>query len=116
MSTGPSRQPHGRIVPQSVGIVMVAPALRGQQDRGAQEGRQVMHHVSLSPGIVEPVPHPGYDAADLKDFSQEHAQEFPVSRSGLLSTSSYLLNPGMTGCNFSPMHASDAAAGLCVAA
>lgn len=69
---GAGRQPHGRIVPQSVGIVMVAPTLRGQQDRGAQEGRQVMHHVSLSPGIVEPVPHRGYDAAGLKDFSQEH--------------------------------------------
>jgi hypothetical protein len=31
-----------------------------------------MHHVSLPPGIVEPIPHPGYDAAGLKDFSQEH--------------------------------------------
>jgi hypothetical protein len=59
-------------MPQSIGIVMVTPALRGQQDRGAQEGRQVMHHVSLPPGIVEPIPHPGYDAAGLKDFSQEH--------------------------------------------
>lgn len=61
-----------RIVPQIVGIVMVAPALSGQQDCGAQEGRQVMHHVSLSPRVVEPIPHPGHDAAGLKDFSQEY--------------------------------------------
>ena len=51
-----------------IGIVVVAPALRCQQDHGPQKGRQVVHDVSLATIVLHPLGHPGHNTGRVEDF------------------------------------------------
>jgi hypothetical protein len=66
------RQPEGRIVPEHVGVVMVAPALGGEQDARPDERGEVMDDVLLAARITELRSHPPHDAAPLQDLAQHH--------------------------------------------
>lgn len=61
-----------RLLPQGVRMIMVAPALSRPQHSGAQERPHVMHDLSLSLQIVQPLLHPGRDAAAFKDLAPKH--------------------------------------------
>ncbi len=64
------RQPEGRIVPERVRVVVIAPALGGEQDAGPEERGEVMDDILLPPRIDEPRRHPLDDAAPLHDLAQ----------------------------------------------
>ena len=66
------RQPERGIVAQRIRIVMVAPALGGEQNAGPEERGEVMDDILPAPRIGQPRDHPADDAAALHDLAQHH--------------------------------------------
>ena len=66
------RQPKGGIVPERVRVVVIAPALGGEQDARPDERGEVVDDILLPPRIAEPRRHPLDDAAALQDLAQHH--------------------------------------------
>ena len=69
---GTGRQPERRVVAQRVCVVMVAPALRGQQHAGADQRGEIVGDVDLAARILQPRHHPRHDAAAFQNLAQHH--------------------------------------------
>ena len=99
----------------SIGIIVVAPALRSQQHAGADERSEVMGDVDRAARIRQVGGHPTDNPALIEDFRKSTAPESPVSLSTRLSMRKEWLNVGVTAYSVSPMRVSDAAVGFCLA-
>mgnify|MGYP006274009039 CR=1 FL=1 len=71
------RQPEGGIVPERVRVVVVAPALGGEQDARPDQRGEVMDDILLAPRIRELWDHPLDDAALFHDLAQDHGPGVP---------------------------------------
>jgi hypothetical protein len=69
---GTRRQAKRRIMAQRIGIIMIPPALRGQQHAGADQRGEIVGHIGLVARIVQPRGHPWNDPAGLQDLPQRH--------------------------------------------
>lgn len=100
---------------ERVGIVVVAPTLRGQPHTGSNQLGEIMGAIDLAAGIVHMRCQPRHDATASSTSRKRTSPGSPVRQSARLSTRNDLLKPGMTGCSVSLMHASEAAYVFCVA-
>jgi hypothetical protein len=66
------RQPEGRIVPERISVVVVAPALRGEQNARPDQRGEVMDDILPPPRIGQLRDHLLDDAAPLEDLTQHH--------------------------------------------
>ena len=68
-SPGADRQAHGGIVPERVGIVVVAPPLGRQQHHGLKQRRQVMDDIGPAAIVRHLCRHPRDDPGGIEHFA-----------------------------------------------
>ena len=73
------RQPEGGIVPERARVVVIAPAVGGEQDARPDERGEVMDDILLAPRIAEPRRHPLDDAAALEDLAHRSSTANRIS-------------------------------------
>ena len=70
---GTDRQPHRRVVPECIGIVVVAPPLGCQQNHCSKKVRQVVDDIGQMAVVLHPFGHPRDDAGGVEHFPQQYS-------------------------------------------